>query len=223
MRTAVAPVAHALATLYTGMPVWPICFCSCWPTPAIALNEASRAEHVHVVDRDAAVGQRAASRLRSRGRSGPCRCGDRTWSCTRRGSRRCRRSSSCPLSSSGSKAKAIASVPSSSVPATNVVMLHRHPELHVLGIGLDVEEVAPSPSRRRRDRRAPTRTATGTPGTVRWTIVNDRTTPCAPELAAPELGAAGLGVGVAPVEVRARRSRRTSHATRCGSPSSSTR
>ena len=38
VRNAVAPVAHALATLYTGMPVWPICFCSCWPTPACELN-----------------------------------------------------------------------------------------------------------------------------------------------------------------------------------------
>src|SRR5215210_2909174 len=31
VRNAVAPVAHALATLYTGMPVWPICFWSVWP------------------------------------------------------------------------------------------------------------------------------------------------------------------------------------------------
>ncbi len=29
VRNAVAPVAQALATLYTGMPVWPTCFCSC--------------------------------------------------------------------------------------------------------------------------------------------------------------------------------------------------
>ncbi|MEZ5232015.1 MAG: hypothetical protein R2749_04815 [Acidimicrobiales bacterium] len=29
VRSAVAPVAQALATLYTGTPVWPICFCSC--------------------------------------------------------------------------------------------------------------------------------------------------------------------------------------------------
>src|SRR5690606_29966552 len=36
VRSAVAPVAQALATLYTGMPVWPICFCSCWPMPALA-------------------------------------------------------------------------------------------------------------------------------------------------------------------------------------------
>src|SRR4051812_314965 len=36
VRSAVAPVAHALATLKTGMPVWPICFCSCWPMPALA-------------------------------------------------------------------------------------------------------------------------------------------------------------------------------------------
>ncbi len=28
VRSAVAPVAQALATLNTGMPVWPICFCS---------------------------------------------------------------------------------------------------------------------------------------------------------------------------------------------------
>ena len=35
-RSAVAPVAQALATLKTGMPVWPICFCSCWPMPAPA-------------------------------------------------------------------------------------------------------------------------------------------------------------------------------------------
>ena len=34
VRNAVAPVAHALATLYTGMPVWPICFCSAWPIPS---------------------------------------------------------------------------------------------------------------------------------------------------------------------------------------------
>ncbi len=33
VRSAVAPVAHTLATLYTGMPVWPICFWSDWPTP----------------------------------------------------------------------------------------------------------------------------------------------------------------------------------------------
>ena len=38
VRNAVAPVAHALATLYTGMPVWPICFCNCWPTPACELK-----------------------------------------------------------------------------------------------------------------------------------------------------------------------------------------
>src|SRR5438552_12431628 len=36
VRSAVAPVAQALATLYTGMPVWPICFCSCWPMPPLA-------------------------------------------------------------------------------------------------------------------------------------------------------------------------------------------
>ena len=33
VRSAVAPVAQALDTLYTGTPVWPICFCSCWPNP----------------------------------------------------------------------------------------------------------------------------------------------------------------------------------------------
>jgi hypothetical protein len=38
VRTAVAPVAHALATLNTGMPVWPICFWICWPMPDDALN-----------------------------------------------------------------------------------------------------------------------------------------------------------------------------------------
>src|SRR5580693_5283049 len=36
VRSAVAPVAQALATLYTGMPVWPICFCNCCPIPAFA-------------------------------------------------------------------------------------------------------------------------------------------------------------------------------------------
>ena len=36
VRSAVAPVAQALATLYTGMPVWPICFWICWPMPALA-------------------------------------------------------------------------------------------------------------------------------------------------------------------------------------------
>ena len=34
VRSAVAPVAHAFETLYTGMPVWPICFCSAWPIAA---------------------------------------------------------------------------------------------------------------------------------------------------------------------------------------------
>ena len=34
-RRAVAPVAQALATLNTGMPVWPSCFCTCWPMPAL--------------------------------------------------------------------------------------------------------------------------------------------------------------------------------------------
>jgi hypothetical protein len=29
VRSAVAPVAHALATLKTGMPNCPICFCTC--------------------------------------------------------------------------------------------------------------------------------------------------------------------------------------------------
>ncbi len=38
VRTAVAPVAQALATLYTGMPVWPICFCRCWPSMFDASN-----------------------------------------------------------------------------------------------------------------------------------------------------------------------------------------
>ena len=38
VRRAVAPVAHALDTLYTGMPVWPICFCTCWPMPELAWN-----------------------------------------------------------------------------------------------------------------------------------------------------------------------------------------
>src|SRR4051812_20195905 len=33
VRNAVAPVAHALATLYTGIPVCPTCFCNCWPMP----------------------------------------------------------------------------------------------------------------------------------------------------------------------------------------------
>jgi hypothetical protein len=32
VRTAVAPVAQALATLNTGIPVWPICFCRCCPS-----------------------------------------------------------------------------------------------------------------------------------------------------------------------------------------------
>src|SRR3954452_15616398 len=32
--SAVAPVAQALCTLKTGMPVWPICFCSIWPIGA---------------------------------------------------------------------------------------------------------------------------------------------------------------------------------------------
>src|SRR5882724_2862682 len=32
VRSAVAPVAHALATLNTGMPVWPMAFWSCWPS-----------------------------------------------------------------------------------------------------------------------------------------------------------------------------------------------
>ena len=31
VRSAVAPVAQALETLKTGMPVWPICFCSICP------------------------------------------------------------------------------------------------------------------------------------------------------------------------------------------------
>ena len=31
VRTAEAPVAQALLTLYTGMPVWPICFWMRWP------------------------------------------------------------------------------------------------------------------------------------------------------------------------------------------------
>ena len=35
-RSAVAPVAQALATLYTGIPVWPTCFCSRWPKPDAA-------------------------------------------------------------------------------------------------------------------------------------------------------------------------------------------
>ena len=33
---AVAPVAQALETLNTGIPVCPICFCNCWPIPAPA-------------------------------------------------------------------------------------------------------------------------------------------------------------------------------------------
>src|ERR1700712_3292772 len=36
VRSAVAPVAQALATLYTGIPVWPICFWSCCPISAFA-------------------------------------------------------------------------------------------------------------------------------------------------------------------------------------------
>ena len=31
VRNAVAPVAQALVTLYTGIPVWPTCFWSIWP------------------------------------------------------------------------------------------------------------------------------------------------------------------------------------------------
>ena len=33
VRSAVAPVAQAFDTLYTGMPVWPTCFWICWPMP----------------------------------------------------------------------------------------------------------------------------------------------------------------------------------------------
>ena len=38
MRRAVAPVAHALVTLNTGMPVCPICFWTRWPIPDWAWN-----------------------------------------------------------------------------------------------------------------------------------------------------------------------------------------
>jgi hypothetical protein len=37
-RTAVAPEAQAFETLTQGMPVWPICFSTCWPIIEAALK-----------------------------------------------------------------------------------------------------------------------------------------------------------------------------------------
>ena len=56
-------MAQALATLKTGMPVWPICFCSCWPMPALAAIRLPAADDAHVLHGHPAVGQRAEGRL----------------------------------------------------------------------------------------------------------------------------------------------------------------
>ena len=66
-RRAVAPVAHALATLYTGMPVWPICFWSIWPVglaAPIRLPTASTPTSAMVTPPSSSA-PRAASEARS--------------------------------------------------------------------------------------------------------------------------------------------------------------
>src|SRR4029079_7484870 len=67
VRNAVAPVAHALATLYTGIPVWPICFCNVWPMlpgPPIKLP-AARMPMSRIVTPPSASAPIAASLARS--------------------------------------------------------------------------------------------------------------------------------------------------------------
>src|SRR5437879_5390655 len=66
-RSAVAPVAQALATLNTGMPVWPICFWSGCPMPAAALMRwpAARTPMSFMVTPPSLSAPRAASDARS--------------------------------------------------------------------------------------------------------------------------------------------------------------
>ena len=61
-RSAVAPVAQAFATLYTGIPVWPICFCSLLPDPLGRL-EVARADNSDLLHCHPAVRQRAGDGL----------------------------------------------------------------------------------------------------------------------------------------------------------------
>ena len=66
VRSAVAPVAQALATLYTGMPVWPICFCSAWPMPPGPTRQpAARMPMSFIVTPPSASAASAASAARS--------------------------------------------------------------------------------------------------------------------------------------------------------------
>src|SRR5688500_5572897 len=67
VRSAVAPVAQALDTLNTGMPVWPICFCSIWPmgAPAPMRLPAARMPMSRMVTPPSARAAMAASAARS--------------------------------------------------------------------------------------------------------------------------------------------------------------
>ena len=75
------------------------------------------------------------------------------------------------------------------------------PSLTCSGSGGMFDEVAPSPMPPPSRSTSADTYGTGTPGTPRCTIVNERTLPVVASLRALELGAAALGVGVAPVEV----------------------
>ena len=98
VRSAVAPVAHALDTLNTGMPVWPICFWSAWPMPSAGRHQVAGREHAHVGHGHVGVGQCRGAGLGREVRRCRGRDASRTSSCRSRGSR-CRQSPCRSLSS----------------------------------------------------------------------------------------------------------------------------
>ena len=201
-RRAVAPVAQALATLYTGMPVWPSCFCSCWPMPALACIRlpAAMTPMSFMVTPPSARAPRTASEARStRSWSGclpnlvmwiprihrssdamvsslsvvlPAVSFSRCRVCLR--PRRARRLGSV-LAATGSKPNPTASVPSSSVPMTSVARRTFMPRVTCSGSGSTLIRLARTlvPSQ---STTAATK-GTGTPGAAKATMVKARTSP----------------------------------------------
>src|SRR5688572_9831011 len=137
VRSAVAPVAHALDTLNTGMPVWPICFCSIWPmgAPAPMRLPAARMPMSFMVTPPSASAAMAASAARSTvSRSG----------CLPNFVMRMPRMKMSSLMSGLQGLEAEADGLGAVVVGADREggQLDLHPEGHVLGIGVGVDHVA---------------------------------------------------------------------------------
>src|SRR5579883_626023 len=154
VRRAVAPVAQALATLKTGMPVCPICFWSCWPIPAAAAMRfpAARTPMSLMVTWASERAPRAASAARSTVSLSGCFPNLVMWipriqtsSLTCRSSLPAPRRSRLDRWASGRRleAKPDGLGPLRVRPHGERGQPHLHPEFHVLGVRLDVDDVRP--------------------------------------------------------------------------------